>query len=142
MKTYASRILAIAGLLVLGSAPGASAQASDTVTAVPFAFRVGSTVLPRDGYRVSRLPGHTDAFLIRGLRQGTIVLSQPDGPSEADDTPRLTFYRYGNQYFLREVRLSGNDGFRLPKSPTEREAAEQRAGLVLPEVVVVRAEPE
>jgi hypothetical protein len=132
-------MLAVAALLVLGAAAGAAAQGSDTVTHVPFAFAVDSSMLPRDSYQVSRLPGHMDAFLIRGQHKGVVVLSQPEGPSDRDSSPRLVFHRYGNQYFLREVRLAGNDGFQLPTSAAERDAAERIAGLAVPEVVVVRA---
>jgi len=142
MRIHARKIVAIATLFVLGAAPALSAQTSDTVTDVPFAFTIGMTSLPRDTYRVSRLTGHMDVFMISSLRHSAILLSQPDGPSDTDETPRLVFHRYADRYFLREIRLPGNVGFRLPKTRAEREAAEQIAGRSSAEVVVVRADQE
>jgi hypothetical protein len=141
MKIYARTLAALAGLLLLGSAGALDAQTSDTMTSVPFAFAVGSATLPPDTYRISRLPGHMSAFLIRGRNDGAIVTSQPEGRSQSDATPRLVFHRYGQQYFLREVRLAGNSGFKLPKTRAEIAAAEQIADRSTPEVVVVRARP-
>jgi hypothetical protein len=130
-----------AGLVIFGAAATSQAQA-DTVTAVPFAFTVGSTELPRDSYTISRVSGHMNAFLIRGLRGSTIVMSQPDGPSATDPSPRLVFHRYGDRYFLREVRLAGNTGFSLPKSRAETSAEEKVAKRSAPEVIVLTARPQ
>jgi hypothetical protein len=142
MKLHTRRLMAIAGLLLAGAAAALNAQTTDTVTDVPFAFTVGTATLPRDTYRISRLPGHTDAFLIRGLRHGAIMVSQPDGASETDPGPRLVFHRYADSYFLREVRMPGNTGFKLPRTRGELQAAEQLASRSTPEVVVLHARPE
>ena len=80
--------------------------------------------------------------MISSLRHRAIVLSQADGPSDTDNSPRLVFHRYGDHYFLREVRLPGKLGFTLPATRAEREAAEQIAGRTAPELVVVRAQPQ
>ena len=75
---------------------------------------------------------------IRGLRQGVIVASQPEGPDRTDPSPRLVFHRYGDSYFLREIRMPGNLGLALPATRLERDAAEKIASKAAPEVVVVR----
>jgi hypothetical protein len=140
-NSHGRRILAIAGLLILGGAAALSAQATDniTITRVPFEFSVGTTSLPRDTYRVSRMTGHNDAVMIRSLRHGTVVLSQPGSPKATNEKPRLVFNRYGDRYFLREIWLGDNVGYRLPKTRLEREASEQVAALSVPEVVVVHS---
>ena len=139
MKRYA-RLTAILSLAVLTVAAAATAQGFDTVTNVPFQFSVGDTSLPRGTYRVSRLPGNLVAFQIRSEHGGAIVMNQPAGVDEKDASPRLVFHRYGNAYFLREVRMAGNFGYELPSGQAERDAAERLASRARPDVVVVPAD--
>src|SRR5688572_13193987 len=113
MKTYARTFVALAGFAFIVTAAVVNAQSLDTITKVPFAFAVGSSLMPSDTYRVSKLGGHTDVFMISGFRHSAILLGQPEG-SGIDDTPRLVFHRYGDSYFLREVRLAGSTGLSLP----------------------------
>ncbi len=138
MKTYARTFIALAGFAFIGTAAVVNAQSLDTITKVPFAFNVGSSLMPRDTYRVSKFGGHTDVFMISGFKHSAILLGQPDG-GKTDDNPRLVFHRYGDSYFLREVRLAGNTGFNLPETRQERDAQERIAGRSTPEVIVVLA---
>jgi hypothetical protein len=138
MKTYARTIVTLAGLALIVSATTLNAQSTDTITKVPFAFNVGSSLMPRDTYRVSRIGGHTDVFMISGFNHSAILIGQPDDP-KTDDSPRLVFHRYGDSYFLREVRLAGSTGFSLPETRLERDAQERIAGRSTPEVIVVAA---
>ena len=137
MKLSLRGLMAIVVAAVIASAAAASAQTTDSTTNVPFAFIVGNKTLPRDVYRISRLPGHLDVVQISGLRGGAIVMSQPDGPDRNDPSPRLVFHRYGDSYFLREIRMPGNTGLALPATRLERDAAEKIAGKATPEVVVI-----
>ena len=140
MKSYTRRIMAATGLVAIAiAAPFVlHAQAIETTTNVPFAFTAGSTALPRGEYQVSMLPGQRAAVLLRTFEHGVVLLSQPAGPSNTDNTPRLVFHRYGGKYFLREIRLPGNTGFSLPSTAAEIAAAERVAGGANPDVVVVR----
>ena len=137
MKTYARRFVAVAGLVLLGSAALVQAQSNDTITKIPFEFNVGTTPMARDTYRISRLTGQGDGFLIKGDRSAAIVTTQPAGASASDSTPRLVFHRYGSQYFLREVRLPDNRGFVLPQARSEREAASKLASGAGPDIVTL-----
>jgi hypothetical protein len=139
MKSFARPTTALAGLLLFAAAAGVDAQSNDTISHVPFAFKVGKAELPRDTYRISSMSGHTDVFLISGYRHSAVLMGQPDG-REKDSKPRLVFRRYGDQYFLHEVRLPGNTGLTLPESRQEREAAQRLASNAKPEVVVVLAQ--
>jgi hypothetical protein len=139
MKIRFRSLLAMAGLLVLGASAVSLAQTTDTVTTVPFTFNVGSAELPRDTYRITKVSGHMSAYEIRGLRAAAIMISQPDGPDNANPSPRLVFHRIGDKYFLREVRLPGNSGFTLPTSEAEVAAAETVGADAAPETVVVPA---
>jgi hypothetical protein len=138
MKSYTARIFGLSAFAFVLTATVAKAQSTDTITKVPFTFNVGASVLPPDTYRVSQFGGHTDVFMISGVRHSAILLSQPDG-STTDDNPRLVFHRYGDSYFLREVRLAGNRGFSLPETRQERDAQERIAARSTPEVIVVLA---
>lgn len=141
MKLSLRGLTAIVAAAIIASAAAASAQTTDSTSQVPFAFTVGNKTLPRDVYRISRLPGHMDVVQIRGLRGGVIVMSQPEGPDRQDPSPRLVFHRYGDSYFLREIRMPGNVGLALPATRLERDAAEKVASNAAPEVVVIPTEP-
>lgn len=117
--TIAARLLSTAFLLLVASAPAAHAQAIETVTTVPFEFSAGDTNLPRDRYRISPMPGQPGVFLIRGMRQGVVLMSRVDRWNDRNPSPSLTFRRYGDLYFLREVQLG--DGRILILAPTRAE---------------------
>jgi hypothetical protein len=129
----------IAAAVVLVSAAAVSAQVTDSISNVPFAFTVGKTTLPRDTYRISRLPGQMAVFQITGQRHSAIVIGQPEAPDSKGDNPQLIFHRYGDSYFLREVRLPGNVAMSLPASRLEQDAAKKLASNAAPEIVVVDA---
>ena len=137
MKPSLRGFAAIAAVAVVASVAAASAQTTDSIAKVPFAFTVGTKTLPRDVYRISRLPGHLDVVQITGARSGAIVISQPEGPDRTDSSPRLVFHRYGDSYLLREIRMPDNVGLALPATRLERDAAEKIASNAAPEVVVI-----
>ena len=135
MKSFAR--LSVLAVLIAGIGVSVHAQADETISRVPFAFTVGSTSMPRDTYRVTRIAGRT-AFMIQSEHHAAIMLALPEG-REDNQTPRLVFHRYGDRYFLREIRMPDNTGFELPVTRDERQAAEQIAGVSTHEVVVVHA---
>ena len=140
MKTYARTFIALAGFAFIVTAAVANAQTStDTISKVPFAFNVGAAQMPGDTYRVARIGGHTDVFMISSLRRSVILLGQPDGRN-TDESPRLVFHKYGDQYFLREFWTGGSRGFSLPVTRQERQAEERIAGRSSPERIVVLAD--
>jgi hypothetical protein len=139
MKTYARTLIALAGFAFIVTGAVANAQFStDTITKVPFAFNVGASQMPGDTYRVSQIGGHTDVFKISSLRHSVILFGQRDGRT-TDESPRLVFHKYGDQYFLREFWTGGSTGFTLPESQQERQAEERIAGRSTPERIVVLA---
>jgi hypothetical protein len=139
MKFSLRGLALVAAVVLLGSAAAVNAQVTDSITDVPFAFTVGKTTLPRDTYRISRLPGHMEVFQISSEHRSAIVISQPASSDRRDDNPRLVFHRYGDSYFLREVRLPGNVAMSLPETAVERDAAERVASHASPDVVVIAA---
>ena len=115
------RLVATGALLLVGVTAVARAQGTETVTTVPFAFTAGETKLPQDRYRISPIPGQNSVFMIRGERHGVVLMSRIDRLNVREPAPSLTFHRYGEQYFLREVQLGDGSILHLTQSRAERE---------------------
>ena len=139
MTISVRRLVVTTALLLVGVTASARAQAVETVTNVPFGFTAGDTNLPRDQYRVSPIPGQSGVFMIRGERHGVVLMSRIDRRNDRDPAPRLTFYRYGDQYFLREVQLGDGRILQLSETRTEREAAESVGANAAPKSKVIVA---
>jgi hypothetical protein len=105
---------------------------------------VGDTNLPRDKYRISPMPGHSGLFMIRGERQGVVLMTQIDRRNEGEPAPSLTFYRYGDKYFLREVQLWDGRILHLSQTRAEKEVAEHVAAQAAAKsrVVVASSQPK
>ena len=97
----------------------ASAQAQTALNyktfSVPFSFNVGKQVLPAGEYKVT-----ADNQIIRVQRTdgkaNAIALSQRTrSASQTENEPKLTFRRYGNQYYLSQILLPDNLGRELPR---------------------------
>ena len=127
MTISVQRLLVTSALLLVGPAASARAQGIETVSTVPFEFSVGETKLPRDRYRVVPMPGQNGVFMIRGERQGVVIMSRTDRPNDRGAAPSLTFYRYGDQYFLRVVQLGDGRILHLSQTRAETQAAESVA---------------
>ena len=137
MRFSVRGLIITAAAIVFAGAATASAQVTDSITNVPFAFTVGKTTLPGGSYRISRLSGQMAAFEISSTTRSAIVIGLPDRPDRKDDNPRLVFHRYGDSYFLHEIVLPGDVAMSLPASRLEQDAAKKLAGNTVPEVVVV-----
>jgi hypothetical protein len=139
MKTSTRISTAIVGLLLLAGTSPASAQYNTLEVRVPFEFMVGEADLPRDTYHVSRVDGHTDVLLVRGGRRAIFLLGRTVEPRPGVTMPHLVFHRYGDQYFLRQIRFLGTLGVSLPESRAERDAAERQAADFEVESVAIAA---
>ena len=124
MTISMQRLAVTASLLLVGVAPSARAQGIETVTNVPFAFTAGDTNLPRDSYRIVPVAGQNGVFMVRGARHGVILMSVTDRRNDREPAPSLTFHRYGEQYFLREVQLGDGRILQIPQTRAEMRAAE------------------
>jgi hypothetical protein len=136
--TISVRRLVVTGTLLLvgvGVAASARAQGTETVTTIPFAFTAGDTKLPQDRYRISPIPGQNSVFMIRGERNGVVLMTRIDRLNDREPAPSLTFHRYGDQYFLREVQLG--DGRILHLTPSRAETEYVAAQAAAKSTVVV-----
>ena len=121
MTISVRRLVATGALLLVGVAASARAQGIETVTNVPFAFTAGDTKLPQDRYRISPMPGQNNVFMVRGERHGVVLMSRIDRLNDREPAPSLTFHRYGDQYFLREVQLGDGRILHITQSRAESE---------------------
>jgi len=139
MKTFTRIITTIASLVLLAIASPAWAQYDLVVANVPFDFKIGDTSLPADSYRVSRVDGHTNVLLVRSTHRGIFVFGYRVESQDGNETPRLVFHRYGDEYFLREIKFFGSLGMNLPETVEEREAQRRtdRSGSDLETVAVL-----
>ena len=121
MTISVRRLVATGALLLVGAAATARAQGIETVASVPFAFTAGDTKLPQDQYRLSPIPGQPSVFMIRGERQGVVLMTRIDRLNDRAPAPSLTFHRYNDQYFLSAVQLGDGRILHLTQSRAERE---------------------
>jgi hypothetical protein len=117
LKSIAQSSLMVLSFLL--TTAGAHAQ-SATRANVPFAFKVGTTQMPAGTYAIPEHQG-SNVITLRNVQTGasTVVMARPENPSEKTNV--LIFHRYGNQYFLSELRGSrGTDAMVLPATREQK----------------------
>ena len=127
MSMFTKPAAALATIVLL--APVATArgqQGVDLIAHVPFAFTVGDSQLPSDTYRLSSLDGHPEMLVVRGSHTSLLIRTD-EGWQTRDTKPVLVFHKYGDEYFLREVRTDGTERLDLRETKAERAAAEGQA---------------
>jgi hypothetical protein len=124
-RIFATAMLAAASLMAPIGVPAQSRQQAT----IPFDFTVGQRLLPAGTYVIRPLgPG---VIAVRGwkgneLVSATTLITSANEVSKNPDT--LVFHRYGDQYFLSEIRgdLGENVG-RVAISKLEQRVQLQRA---------------
>jgi hypothetical protein len=137
-------VTAFAAVASLTAAAPAFAQSEVNLIAhVPFTFTVNDASLPSDTYRLSRMNGHREMLVLRGDRTGALVRTSEVRLPRSNAEPSLVFHRYGDQYFLREIRWEDTARLELPQTRAERNAAEGRTDRAAArmETVTVTASP-
>jgi hypothetical protein len=104
------RILAIA--LVLAStlvvAGASSAQEHRVKATVPFNFTVGDFTVPAGTYTVDSTAISPDVLVLRNVDKDIkIVTTGRSNQSNPQRVSALVFHKYGNQYFLSQIRSEG-----------------------------------
>lgn len=127
MRMHSRLVTAFATAAAFATIAPAHAQTDHLIARVPFAFTVGNANLPSDTYHLTRMNGHREMLFLRGDRTGALVRADEVRLPRTDIEPSLVFHRYGNQYFLREIRWEGTARLDLPETKAERDAAEGRA---------------
>ncbi|HEX3704281.1 MAG TPA: hypothetical protein VHU82_13195 [Vicinamibacterales bacterium] len=120
-------VIAAAMLIALGSASEARAQETKLVAHVPFAFIVGSSVMPAGEYVVKDDSDNSSVLAIASA-DGKRFVNTLTIPSSLEDTTgqsSLVFDKVGGQYFLARVTPAGREERELLINPAaaEREVA-------------------
>ncbi len=148
MKKQALTVLSMASLFVLLAVGSAYADPGSEVRAdVPFDFIVGNKTHPAGSYAVEYTQPQ-GVFLIHigedETRRTLLWSNTVPAKSIEENSPKLLFNRYGDQYFLAQVWTGRDiDGRELRKFHRERELAIEYLArdVSVPEVVSVAALP-
>jgi hypothetical protein len=104
---------------------------------VPFAFAAGKTTLPAGTYVVKALAANT--LLVRSLdgEHASIVTTISVEPAGDLGRSEVAFNRYGDSYFLAQVRpAASTQYYGVPTTKEEERLARESSG---PDVVTLRA---
>jgi hypothetical protein len=131
--------MSVATLLV-GAAPKAHAQ--DLRMVIPFEFKAAGTTLQAGTYMLTRVFGSANAFELRSMRGGVIFMTGPSERGTGVNAAQLTFNRYGDRYFLRDIRFSRDRAYSMHPTTEERELVKRQADgrTVRPTVVTIAAQ--
>lgn len=129
MKRQAISFVSLLGLLLV--AGSAIAQTVHVSADIPFNFVVGSKTYPAGAYSIGTMSDRDSKVLLlraaNGNASAAVMSNAAENLTPADKT-KLVFNRYGNQYFLSQVWLSGEaQGRQLPKSNREKEVGKAMA---------------
>ena len=102
--------LIVAFTSILGQ-PIVKAQVPKTpvVAEIPFAFQIGFCRMPAGTYTIE--VKSNDVLSIKGDSGMAAMLVMWAAPDRTAPDSAIIFHRYGGEYFLREVRTAGNQGF-------------------------------
>jgi hypothetical protein len=135
-RTLSIAFLAVAGLFASGNV---SAQDRAVQATIPFDFSVSNTVLPSGTYIVSS--ESSQLVLIRNKDHAKLaaMAMANQGDFRYSGQGKLVFNRYGDEYFLSEIRCPyGAINADLPTSKREKKAkTREEASLQQPEQVIV-----
>ena len=146
MRNQTLRTMVITSIVVVVSALSANAQAGNTVVVrIPFDFNVAGKTLPAGQYIISRsTPSSSEGLLIRNEKRGAHVQTKTVKTQELQKQTQVIFKRYGDEYFLFQIWISGRTtGRELFKSSSERALDHEFAlRATKPETIGVLAEPK
>jgi hypothetical protein len=131
----------VAMLVLVGSmAVAAQAQGngrSELRANIPFAFNIGETTLPAGEYNIRQINPSSDRVVLQ-LRsrdgRSAVMIQMNSTTGESNESARLVFNRYGNQYFFSQAWASSDtSGLAASKSKHEK-WAERETGNMKPGV--------
>src|SRR5260221_11218115 len=121
-------MLSVLGLLT--SVPAPPQAGKPFIVTIPFNFSVAGKTPPAGQYHIGRSTEDAEGLVLRGTdgRTGLFVLTRGIQNKEVQQESKLVFRRYGDQYFLGEVWISGRStGRGLPSSRKERLTKQESA---------------
>jgi hypothetical protein len=139
MKNIATIALFLAATFI--AAGPAPAQDHLLKATVPFNFTVGGRELPSGSYTIGSDMTSPYVVAIRNWdkRVAIVSLGQPNQSNPGYDSV-LVFHKYGNQYFLSDIRSEGasiNMHFRVSKAEKRARAQAEEARLLVDDPVLI-----
>jgi hypothetical protein len=127
MTKASSRSIAITALTAIALAVGtmpARAQTGELKASIPFSFYAGGQDFPAGEYTVRRGPFSNAMIQLSDLAGHTLNVLAIPAVREPEHGAKLIFNKYGDEYFLSEVRWTWSSAaLQFPQSPRERELA-------------------
>jgi len=127
-------ILRLTMMAALALAFVVSAQAQTALNfktfAVPFSFKVGDKVLPAGEYKITADNQVIRVQQINGKENAVSLTQRTRGTNHNLSAAKLTFRRYGDQYYLSTVWLPDSLGRELKKPRREVTDVAQIVGVV------------
>jgi hypothetical protein len=105
------RITAITLILAAGFVTAGSALAQEQKVAadIPFKFTLEGRTLPAGHYTIVPDAQHPNVLRIEDQQDSVSVMAMVEPESSAPRADnKLTFHRYGNQYFLSAIHVNGS----------------------------------
>ena len=115
-RTLISTAASLGCLIVASTA--LIAQSSNLNYEIPFSFNAAGIEMPAGHYSVVAQSG--DVAVLRGPVRSIAFQTGPQLSAKAR-AAHLTFHKYGDAYFLREVWDQSGRGNKVSESPRERE---------------------
>ena len=127
-------ILRLTMMAALALAFVVSAQAQTALNfktfAVPFSFKVGNKVLPAGEYKITADNQVIRVQQMNGKENAVSLVQRTRGANHNLSDAKLTFRRYGDQYYLSTVWLPDSLGRELKKPRREVTDVAQIVGVV------------
>ena len=132
MKRNIYGALAILAAALILSVPLVQAQ-SRVNAAVPFAFSLQDRAMPAGNYQIIALSGQTLEIRDLDTRHSELLVKQMSVQSNKDQSPKLIFHKYGDQYFLSQIWY-GDSHYGVAFAESKREKEVKMAANGLPSI--------
>jgi hypothetical protein len=112
-------LLAVMTFAMITAVASANGQSVNAKANIPFEFVVGDKTLPAGEYTVNSVTQGSEVLRIRGINSDDTAVRLTILSENKTKQSMLVFHRYGERYFLAEVRTD-SDGRTLATSKEER----------------------
>ena len=125
-KKHAATLLI---LMLVGLTGLVNAQMSPLIKMqIPFDFVANGKKLPAGECIIAVVTNGLTKLTIRSGKQAVLALPIADEWPNASTESALVFHRYGDRYFLANIKRAGAIGYALPVSRQENELRAQNVG--------------
>jgi hypothetical protein len=146
MKKQLMNVVAAISFLFVLSAVTAFAQAPIFKANIPFDFQVNGKTMTAGEYTIGEPTSPRGTVIVRGGQKASTAAAifKTVDAGKATDTTQLVFHRYGNHYFLAQMKVKNQTAaMEVPTSKAERDLVKELSGRNLannkvePEIVTV-----